>query len=229
MNRNRFFIAGAVTLLAIGLAFPACSKNDSGGGGGGSGSRSRGRETPASDFAYDATEDGTGVVITKYTGNGGKVVVPAKIEGLPVVEIKELVFAGVFERGVGWYAGSENADAITELVIPDSVMLIGDGLCHSAKSLTKVTLPNGLKIIPGGGYVKDGMFHSCKNLTTVNLPSSLESIGSSAFYQCSELANLTIPDSLGGVTVGDYAFRGCGKLPLAVRSKIKAWGYTGDF
>jgi hypothetical protein len=215
-----------VILLSFAVVLAACSKNDSGGGsssggGGNASSRSSGKETPASDFAYDATEDFTGVIIRKYTGNGGKVVVPAKIEGLPVVEIKEEVFAGIYTIA-DYNFGSANADEITELVIPDSVVTLGQGLCSHAKSLTKVTLPGGLKTIPVNAFDK------CKNLTTVNLPASLESIGD-AFAGCGELANLTIPDSLGEVTVNNYAFGGCGKLPLAVRAKIKAWGYTGNF
>jgi hypothetical protein len=218
-------------LLSFALVLAACSKNDSGGGsssggGGNASSRSSGKETPASDFAYDATEDFTGVIIKKYTGNGGKVVVPAKIEGLPVVEIRGSVFAGIDPTGNFTY-GSANAEEITELVIPDSVVTIDWNLCRDAQSLTKITLPDGLKEIP------DFAFYQCKNLTTVNLPSSLESIGRDAFSGCGELANLTIPDSLGEVTfdtvLGNYTFRGCGKLPLAVRAKIKAWGYTGDF
>jgi hypothetical protein len=248
MKKNTSFVmVMAAVLLTFGLVLAACGKNSSGGGGGGSAgsSKSSGRGTPANDFSYDATEEGTGVVITKYTGNGGKVVVPAKIEGLPVVEIKDNVFAR--KRIIGYYSfGSANADKITELVIPDSVVLIGHDLCLSAQSLTKVTLPGGLKEIPSGAFdhcenltrinlpaslesIGSGAFLGCKNLVTANLPASLKSINSSAFSGCGELANLAIPNSLGKVTVGNDAFSGCGKLPLAVRAKIKALGYTGSF
>jgi hypothetical protein len=225
MKRNRLFVLRvSALLLAIALVLAGCSKNNSGGGsssggsGGNSAAKSSGRETPASDFAYDATADGTGVVITKYTGNGGKVVIPSKIEDLPVVQIKDYVFMGSDSN-----KSRPNGDAITELVIPNSVVTIGDALCHSASSLTKVTLGNGLKIIPGVA------FRYCENLTTVNLPDTVESIGGEAFRDCGELTNLSIPDSITSVKFESGAFRGCGKLPLKTRQRLKELGYTSSF
>ncbi|GHV34021.1 hypothetical protein AGMMS4952_26340 [Spirochaetia bacterium] len=224
MKQNRLFVLGVAIDIMTTVVLAGCSKQGGSSGGsssGGGAARSSGRETPASDFAYDATADGAGVVITKYTGNGGKVVVPAKIEGLPVVEIRDYVFADKYSLQGGY--GSENGDAITELVIPNSVVTIGDWICHGASSLTKVTLPDGLKIIPFHAFLK------CSNLITINLPSSLEEIVKFAFDGCGELANLTIPDSLSEVEIGEWAFVGCGKLPLAVRAKLKELGYTGRF
>ena len=41
--------------------------------------------SPASDFEYDLNGDGTGVVILKYVGKGGDIVIPDSIEDFPVV------------------------------------------------------------------------------------------------------------------------------------------------
>jgi hypothetical protein len=82
---NRNWLKGAAVVLIAVLALAACSGKKEGGGSGGS--RSSGKETPASDFSYDLSSDGQGIKITGYTGNGGKVVIPAKIEGMPMVEI----------------------------------------------------------------------------------------------------------------------------------------------
>jgi hypothetical protein len=231
MKRNKWLVLGAAIGIMAAVVLAGCGKQGGSSGGsssGGGAAKSSGRETPASDFAYDATNDGAGVVITRYTGNGGKVVVPSKIEGLPVVKIRARVFAGTYSTGMGSY-GSENADAITELVIPNSVVEIGEGICYRAKSLTKVTLPDGLKKIPSGAGAGNYAFFRCGNLTTVNLPSGLEEIGGLAFGSCGELVNLVIPDSLSNVKIAGTAFSGCGKLPLATRAKLKALGYEGDF
>jgi hypothetical protein len=226
MKQNKWFVLGVAIGIMTTVVLAGCSKQGGSSGGsssGGSAAKSSGKETPVSDFAYDATKDGAGIVITKYTGNGGKVVVPSKIEGLPVVEIEKDVFLGRYSF-LNQIYGSGSGDAITELVIPNSVVTIGAGICAGASSLTKVTLPNGLKIIPALA------FYQCEKLTTVNLPSGLEEIRPSPFEGCSELVNLTIPDSLSEVKfTGISDFVGCGKLPLAVRAKIRALGYTGGF
>ncbi len=43
--------------------------------------------SPASDFEYDLSGDGTGVVILKYVGKGGDIVIPDSIEDFPVVSV----------------------------------------------------------------------------------------------------------------------------------------------
>lgn len=52
---------------------------------------------------------------------------------------------------------------------------------------------------------------SGRSLTSVIIPDSVESIGYSAFYQCSGLTGeLIIPDSV--TSIGEWAFNQCGKL-----------------
>ncbi|MGI5089371.1 hypothetical protein GWP40_00640 [Treponema vincentii] len=41
----------------------------------------------SSDFEYDLNGDGTGVVILKYVGKGGDIVIPDSIEDFPVVSV----------------------------------------------------------------------------------------------------------------------------------------------
>ena len=104
------------------------------------------------------------------------------------------------------------------------------GAFSNIENLTKATLPNGLKVI------ENSLFSHCRKLTTVNLPTSLEEIGSLSFAVCGELNNLIIPESITSVNFmnisgeiakevfDNTAFGGCGKLPLATRSKIEARG-----
>ena len=53
-------------------------------------------------------------------------------------------------------------------------------------------------------------FDGCSNLASVTIPDSVTSIGSYAFRGCSNLASVTIPDSV--TSIGESAFRGCSSL-----------------
>jgi hypothetical protein len=180
-----------------------------------------GRASSASDFSYELTADGKGIVITKYTGKGGTVVIPSKIEDILVIEIGEGAFSG------SSFLGKKlEANKITSIVVPDSVEVIGDYAFNSIEKLTKVTLPNNLKVIP------ENAFSYCKKLTSINLPSSLNEIHSSAFWGCTELKELIIPNSLTGVKFIDndnYAFKDCQKLPIKTRQTVQSWGYESGF
>ena len=53
-------------------------------------------------------------------------------------------------------------------------------------------------------------FYQCSALTSITLPDSVTSIGNDAFYQCSALTSITFPDSV--TSIGNYAFFQCSSL-----------------
>ena len=50
-------------------------------------------------------------------------------------------------------------------------------------------------------------FYNCTELTNVTLPNNIESIGSEAFYNCTELTTITLPNNI--KSIGSEAFYGC--------------------
>ena len=58
--------------------------------------------------------------------------------------------------------------------------------------------------------IGDNAFYGCTGLTSVTIPNSVTSIGSSAFYGCTGLTSVTI--SNGVTSIGSYAFSGCDGL-----------------
>ena len=53
-------------------------------------------------------------------------------------------------------------------------------------------------------------FYGCSSLTTITLPNSITSIGSEAFCDCSSLTTITLPNSI--TSIGNQAFAGCSSL-----------------
>ena len=119
----------------------------------------------------------------------GEIVVPATVEGLPVTEIV---------APTNHYFGRHMA--VTKVVLPDSVTMIGVAAFNSFVALEEVNIPKGVTCI--GNYA----FHDCKMLKKVQLPQSVKYICSGAFSGCESLKEINIPS--GVVTVGAEAFSG---------------------
>ena len=131
---------------------------------------------PATDFEYDLTEDGEGVIIKKYTGKATDVVIPAVIEDFPVV-------------AVGSYAFSRSRTAVVSVVFPDSVGTVGEGCFSRCESLQKIILPKNLKAL------SQELFYGCTALKEIILPNRIEIIYEGAFCHAG-LESITIPDSV---------------------------------
>jgi hypothetical protein len=234
-------------LLTFALALTACGgKKDSGGGGGDSGgsggevsvpevsvpkasgkSSGGGKANPASDFTYDLTADGQGIIIKGFTGKGPKVVIPETIEDIPVVEIDRDVFNGktmTFNLNAGsnvldTVGSKANEKAgITSITLPNTLKKIGDSAFENS-GITSIIIPDSVT------EIDISAFYDCANLTEVklsdnltkipadlfgtykegsglkkvNLPKNLTGIGYAAFDGCTELTELVIPDTLTSV------------------------------
>ena len=82
------------------------------------------------------------------------------------------------------------SNTITELNVREGVTSIPDDCCLGCVLLTTVILPSSLLSI--GQYA----FHGCESLRKITLPKSLSSIGRCCFWGCSKLESIVFPNSV---------------------------------
>ena len=80
-----------------------------------------------------------------------------------------------------------NGELVENLVIPEGVTHIGDGVFWNCKSIKSVTLPDSLVSIGKGA------FGNVTGLTEIVVPNSVTEIGLGAFYGCDNFVSITLP------------------------------------
>lgn len=136
----------------------------------------RAKVAPASDFVYGLADSGDGVVIKKYQEKEifAEIIIPAEIEGLPVVELAERAFSG---------------SSVKTVVVPDSITRFTNFLFSEAQSLKYVKLPSSMTSIPYS------CFSGCKSLEYFEIPPHITNIEASAFWG-SGLRKIEIPSTV---------------------------------
>ena len=125
---------------------------------------------------------------------------------------------------IGEYAFSGCTD-LTSITIPNSVTRIGidafnntawyngqsDGIVYIGNYLYKykgTMSPETVIVIKEGtSGIAGGAFYGCTNLTSVTIPNSVTSIGDRVFEECTGLTSINIPNSV--TSIGDRAFYHC--------------------
>ncbi len=149
-------------------------------------------------------DDGESYFVSGMGAASGDIVIPYVYEGKPVTAIGERAFL--------------TKRSLTDISIPDSVVLIGQYAFAGCPNLTRVTIPNSVVSIG------DRAFEQCKGLKDVVVSKRAESIGDYAFSNCA-ITEIAIPD--GVKSIGRYAFHLCMKLTKI--SIPKSVTQIGDF
>ena len=76
--------------------------------------------------------------------------------------------------------------------------------------------------------IGDDAFYYCSGLTSVTIPNSVTSIGDYAFVWCSGLTSVTLPNSV--TSIGNYAFDGCsGLTSVTIPNGVTSIGYEAFY
>ena len=106
--------------------------------------------------------------------------------------------------------------SLTSIVIPNSVVSIGDSAFSRCSSLSNIVIPNSVTDIGNSA------FSDCSSLSNIVIPDSVTAIGNFAFWGCSSLSNIVIPDSV--TAIGDYAFYYCSLSNIVIPDSVTAIG-----
>ena len=183
-------------------------------------------------ITYILSDDGTYYIVTHADASLSSAAIAETLYGLPVTDIFDFAF--------------EDCTSLTAITIPDSVTSIGNYAFAYCYSLASVTIPDSVTHIgdeafydtayyneeshwekgvlyignhlieaketisgvytikAGTKTIADEAFYNCTSLASVTVPDSVTSIGESAFCNCSSLASVTVPDSV--TSIGSWAF-----------------------
>jgi len=155
-----------------------------------------------------------GGILKKYEGTASSVIIPDLVE-----VIGERAFEG--------------CTTLENVIIPNSVTSIEMGAFRGCSSLTSVTIPGSVDSIGKRGTLKAefsmshvGVFGDCVSLNTVIIQKGVRVIGEYAFYNCTHLEYVTIPDSV--TEIGWSAFEKCESLnDLSLPRSIHTIGDRG--
>ena len=131
-------------------------------------------ETPASEFTYVMSINYEGIMIEAYNGTSDVVVIPAVIDGQPVVEVADYIFA--------------NDSTVRGVVFPETVANLGEVFVNS--TCIELVIAEGVQSI------QQVCFVNCSALREVILGDGLTKIGILAFSTCAALEKVYIPASL---------------------------------
>lgn len=109
-----------------------------------------------------------------------------------------------------------NGTLITDLVIPDGTVAVGDYAFRGCTSITSVTIPQSVTSIGTSA------FDSCGYLTSVTILDSAVSIGPKAFDSCGRLTNVSLGNNV--TSLGYDAFFACGLTSIAIPESVTKIG-----
>ena len=139
------------------------------------------------------------------------------------------------------YASLRGHRRLKSAVLPATATELADNMLYNCDSLTDVTMPPGLTVIPYGfaegckqlaeitipetvTTIKNRAFSSCYALTQITIPAGVTEIGYGAFYYCEGLKNINILGT--EVTIDGEAFQNTAVETFAWQ---KGWTIVGGY
>lgn len=190
-----------------------------------------------------------------YEGTDANVVIPSEYNGYTITNIGDFAFSNctfitsieISNRviSIGSYA-FRNCSSLMSINVPDNVTSIGNYAFYNCTSLqfnvyddcnylgnslnpyialiSYKTNKSAYNINSNCKFICSTAFYNCTSLTSMVLPDSVTSIGEFAFAHCFSLTSIVIPDSV--ASIGGYAFNNCFthlKIYCVVGSQPSGW------
>ncbi|MGN1161642.1 MAG: leucine-rich repeat protein [Candidatus Fimenecus sp.] len=151
-------------------------------------------EIKSGDFTYTLYSDGT-ASITKYSGSDTVLSIPAEIDGNTVIGLEN---KALYES------------KITELILPDTLEIVGNFAALHCEKLEKITFGKNIKVIGVSAFESEG--DNTKSLGKGSLKTIVwngapERIGEKAFLFNDKLTEIVLP--AGVKTIEEWAFAKC--------------------
>lgn len=164
------------------------------------------------EFGLNETE--TGWVVSGYSGTDTELVIPDTYMGAPVTAIG-------YETGWSVFYGNKTLERV---VVPDSVEYIGEGAFRECLALSEIELPDhglyiGESAFEGTAYYdtaanwESGLLYIGRHLieadpavagTSRTVRAGTLSVADYAFADCTELAEIVLPDTLTAIGAGVF-------------------------
>ncbi|MBO5302698.1 MAG: leucine-rich repeat protein [Lachnospiraceae bacterium] len=143
---------------------------------------------------YTLTPSGDGYIVSKCNGN------PTKVD-FTSDEFAEYTILGIGENA--FY----NKGYLTEVVLPETVEMIGNYAFQYCNTLRKCNLPSNLTLLGKHAFENTA-------LTEVTIPASCMVIGEKVFKNCNSLKTVIFEERTGTeeLVLGDASFSACDKL-----------------
>ena len=154
------------------------------------------------------------------------------VERLSIVNVdkdNKLIFdTNVTQIEANKFAGTtkfvnKDKEEIKELIIPNSITIIGNGAFSGCSSLNKISIPDSVKEIGSGA------FRGCVNLNEVNLPENenFKTVQSYCFSGDTLLKSIDLPDNV--TTLKDWCFSATGLNSVDLRyiESLSGWCFQG--
>lgn len=116
--------------------------------------------------------------------------IPAKIDGIPVVAIRERAF--------------QNERRVTAVVLPESVVEVGSYAFKGCTALESVTMGDQVSHIGGEAFL------GCSSLTSFVIPAGVTEIRGNTFQDCTSLTQVQMHENI--TAIHAFAFQGCSSL-----------------
>ncbi len=204
-----------------------------------------GAEQTSGFWKYTKQYDGS-VYITGYTGFADKLVIPSKIDGIPVKGIDSFAFVSNYNFNsvdipsnieyIGNYAF--NGCGLKSVSIPSSVTYLGSSAFEGCDNLTTATINSesigfaaflgcdNLTTVTLGSNVKyldNAVFSGDEKLKTVNVKGNLLKINGSCFRECYALTSINLGNKL--YALGANAFTASGLKSVTIPSTVVDFEY----